>query len=98
VVVDCRSGDILCLASMPAYDPNSFTDGISSLEWSFLAEDERRPLLNKALNGLYPPAHLQAAVAMALLKAGVDPTTASRAAAATRWATASSAASGGTGR
>jgi penicillin-binding protein 2 len=52
VVIDCRSGDILCLASMPAYDPNSFTDGISSLEWSFLAEDERRPLLNKALNGL----------------------------------------------
>jgi penicillin-binding protein 2 len=74
VVVDCRSGDILCLASMPAYDPNSFTDGISSLEWSFLAEDERRPLLNKALNGLYPPGStFKPAVAMALLRAGVDP-------------------------
>ncbi|HZG46020.1 MAG TPA: penicillin-binding protein 2 [Allosphingosinicella sp.] len=74
VVVDCRSGDILCLASMPAYDPNSFTDGISSLEWSFLAEDERRPLLNKALNGLYPPGStFKPSIAMALLKAGVDP-------------------------
>jgi penicillin-binding protein 2 len=59
---------------MPAYDPNSFTDGISSLEWSFLAEDERRPLLNKALNGLYPPGSTyKPAVAMALLKAGIDP-------------------------
>jgi penicillin-binding protein 2 len=74
VVIDCRSGDILCLASMPSYDPNSFTDGISSLEWSFLAEDERRPLLNKALNGLYPPGSTyKPAVAMALLKAGIDP-------------------------
>jgi penicillin-binding protein 2 len=74
VVIDCRSGDILCLASMPAYDPNSFTDGISSLEWSFLAEDERRPLLNKALNGLYPPGStFKPSVAMALLKAGIDP-------------------------
>jgi len=74
VVIDCRSGDILCLASMPAYDPNSFADGISSLEWSFLAEDERRPLLNKALNGLYPPGStFKPSVAMALLKAGVDP-------------------------
>jgi penicillin-binding protein 2 len=74
VVIDCRSGDILCLASMPAYDPNSFADGISSLEWGFLADDERRPLLNKALNGLYPPGStFKPSVAMALLKAGVDP-------------------------
>jgi len=74
VVIDCRSGDILCMASMPAYDPNVFTDGISQTEWSFLSEDERRPLLNKALNGLYPPGStFKPSVAMALLKAGVDP-------------------------
>lgn len=74
IVMDCRSGDILCMASMPAYDPNSFTDGISQIEWGFLAEDERRPLLNKALNGLYPPGStFKPTIAMALLKAGVDP-------------------------
>jgi penicillin-binding protein 2 len=74
VVIDCRSGDILCLASMPAYDPNTFTDGISNAEWGFLREDERRPLLNKALNGLYPPGStFKPTVAMALLRAGVDP-------------------------
>lgn len=74
VVIDCRSGDILCLASMPAYDPNAFTDGIGQSEWRFLAEDERKPLLNKALNGLYPPGStFKPSVAMALIKAGVDP-------------------------
>jgi penicillin-binding protein 2 len=74
VVIDVRNGNILCLASMPAYDPNVFTDGISHLEWGFLAEDERRPLLNKALNGLYPPGStFKPSVAMALLNAGVNP-------------------------
>jgi penicillin-binding protein 2 len=75
VVLDCLTGDILALASMPAYDPNSFTDGISRNEWKMLSQDERKPLLNKALNGLYPPGStFKPMVAMALLQAGIDPT------------------------
>ncbi|HYE27437.1 MAG TPA: penicillin-binding protein 2 [Allosphingosinicella sp.] len=75
VVLDCLTGDILALASMPAYDPNSFTDGISRNEWKMLSEDERKPLLNKALNALYPPGStFKPMVAMALLQAGIDPT------------------------
>jgi penicillin-binding protein 2 len=74
VVLDCRTGDILALASMPAYDPNNFTDGISQNEWRMLSEDERHPLINKALNGLYPPGStFKPMVAMALLQAGIDP-------------------------
>ncbi|HEY0113828.1 MAG TPA: penicillin-binding protein 2 [Allosphingosinicella sp.] len=74
VVLDCLTGDILALASMPAYDPNSFTDGISQNEWKMLSQDERKPLLNKALNGLYPPGStFKPMVAMALLQAGIDP-------------------------
>jgi penicillin-binding protein 2 len=74
IVMDCRNGNVLCMASMPAYDPNVFTDGISQLEWSFLAQDERRPLLNKALNGLYPPGStFKPSIAMALLQAGIHP-------------------------
>jgi penicillin-binding protein 2 len=74
VVLDCLTGDILALASMPAYDPNSFTDGISQNEWKMLAQDERHPLINKALNGLYPPGStFKPMVAMALLQAGIDP-------------------------
>ncbi|HEY7810982.1 MAG TPA: penicillin-binding protein 2 [Allosphingosinicella sp.] len=74
VVLDCLTGDILALASMPAYDPNNFTDGISQNEWKMLSQDERKPLLNKALNGLYPPGStFKPMVAMALLQAGIDP-------------------------
>jgi penicillin-binding protein 2 len=74
VVLDCLSGDVLALASMPAYDPNSFSDGISQNEWKMLAEDERHPLINKTLNGLYPPGStIKPTVAMALLEGGVDP-------------------------
>ena len=37
VLLDCHSGDILCMASMPAYDPNTFSDGISRSEWEMMA-------------------------------------------------------------
>lgn len=74
VILDCHTGEILCLASMPAYDPNAFSDGISHSEWDMMAQDERHPLINKALNALYPPGStFKPAVATALMEAGVDP-------------------------
>ncbi|MDP9412935.1 MAG: penicillin-binding protein 2 [Pseudomonadota bacterium] len=74
VVLDCLTGDILCMASMPAYDPNNFSDGIGRNEWKMLSDDERRPLVNKTLNALYPPGStFKPMVAMALLGAGVEP-------------------------
>ena len=74
VVMECSTGNLLCMASMPAYDPNSFSDGISHTEWEMFRADERKPLLNKALNALYPPGStMKPAVAMALLEAGIDP-------------------------
>ena len=74
IVLDCQSGDILCMASMPSFDPNSFSDGISHNEWNMLSQDERRPLVNKALSSLYPPGStVKPMAAMALLSAGIDP-------------------------
>ena len=74
VVLDCLTGDILALVSMPAYDPNSFSDGIGRTEWSMLSEDPRRPLLNKVLNALYPPGStIKPMGALALLQNGVEP-------------------------
>ncbi len=74
VVIDCMTGGILALASMPAFDPNSFTDGIGRLEWQMLNEDDHIPLLNKAMRGLYPPGStVKPMVATALQLAGVDP-------------------------
>jgi penicillin-binding protein 2 len=74
VVIDTLTGDILTMASMPSFDPNSFSDGIGALEWKMLREDDHIPLLNKALQGLYPPGStLKPMVALALQKHGVDP-------------------------
>lgn len=74
VVIDTQTGGILTLASMPAFDPNSFTDGIGRIEWQMLNQDERIPLLNKAQRGLYPPGStIKPMVAVALQHAGVDP-------------------------
>ncbi len=74
VVIDTVMGGILALSSMPAFDPNSFTDGIGRLEWRMLNDDEKIPLLNKAVRGLYPPGStLKPMVAVALQAAGIDP-------------------------
>jgi len=75
VVMDCLTGDLLCMASMPSFDPNSFSDGIGSVEYAMLREDRRVPLRNKVLKGLYPPGStVKPMHSMAFLKAGVKPT------------------------
>ena len=74
VVIDCLTGDLMCMASMPSFDPNSFSDGIGRVEYQMLREDERVPLRNKVLKGLYPPGStVKPMVAMSFLEAGLDP-------------------------
>jgi penicillin-binding protein 2 len=74
VVVDCMTGGIVALTSMPAFDPNSFVDGIGRVEWKMLNEDDHIPLLNKALRGLYPPGSTMKPMAtLALQMHGVSP-------------------------
>ncbi|MEC3911146.1 penicillin-binding protein 2 [Sphingobium sp. CR2-8] len=74
VVIDCQNGDVLALASMPSFDPNSFSDGISHLEYEMLSKDDHVPLRNKTLQGLYPPGStVKPMVALALLEAGIGP-------------------------
>ena len=73
-VFDITNGDILAMVSMPCYDPNAFSDGISRTEWKMLSEDDHLPLMNKTLQGLYPPGStFKPATALAILGAGVDP-------------------------
>jgi cell division protein FtsI/penicillin-binding protein 2 len=55
VVVDAQTGAILALASTPSYDANEFVGGISTSRWQELSSDERLPMFNRALQGLYPP-------------------------------------------
>jgi len=74
VVLDCLTGDLLCMASMPSFDPNSFSDGIGRVEYQMLSANERVPLRNKVLKGLYPPGStVKPMVAMSFLEAGLDP-------------------------
>ncbi|MBU6268995.1 MAG: penicillin-binding protein 2, partial [Sphingomonadales bacterium] len=74
VVIDCLTGGILALVSMPSFDPNSFADGVGRLEWKMLQEDDHVPLLNKAVRGLYPPGSTMKPMAtLALQQHGVDP-------------------------
>jgi len=74
VVIDCQTGDLLAMASMPSFDPNSFSDGISHLEWNMLSEDDHVPLRNKTLQGLYPPGStVKPMAALSFLEAGLDP-------------------------
>jgi penicillin-binding protein 2 len=74
VMMDCRTGDILCMASAPSFDANRFVRGLSGAEYRALASYERRPLLDKALSGLYPPGStFKTITALAALEAGVDP-------------------------
>ena len=74
VIFDCLTGDIITMASMPCYDPNSFSDGIGRVEWKMLNSDDHIPMLNKALQGLYPPGStLKPLAGLAMLRHGIDP-------------------------
>ena len=74
VVMDVRNGDILCMVSSPSFDPNLFVSGVPTRIYRALADYERKPLLDKALGGTFPPGStFKPTTALALLAAGVDP-------------------------
>ncbi len=54
-VMDIYNGDIITLVSSPIYNPNSFVHGIGKEYWKELLENQKKPLSNKAISGLYPP-------------------------------------------
>jgi penicillin-binding protein 2 len=74
VLMDIRNGDILCMTSSPSFDANKFVSGVPGAEYKLLAQYERRPLLDKAMSGLYPPGStFKMVTALAGLRNGVDP-------------------------
>ncbi|MBI5831027.1 MAG: penicillin-binding protein 2 [Armatimonadetes bacterium] len=73
VVLAPTTGEVLALASAPSFDPDSLTQA----SFRQLRDDARRPLLNRALAGLYPPGSTYKPVtAAALLAQGYGPGTA----------------------
>jgi penicillin-binding protein 2 len=55
VAIEPSTGGILALVSTPTFDPNLFIDGIRTDDWDLLNNSPDKPLLNRALNGAYPP-------------------------------------------
>ena len=54
-VMDIYNGDIVSMVSSPNFNPNSFVHGVDEKEWKELRNNIDKPMLNKAISGLYPP-------------------------------------------
>ena len=72
VVMDVRTGAVLALASSPTYDNNPLAWGVSGKEWRDMTRDPAKPMLDRTIAGVYPPAStFKALVALAALEEGV---------------------------
>lgn len=72
VALDPNTGGLLALLSKPGFDPNLFIDGIDQETWQSLNGSPARPLINRALRGVYPPGStLKPFMALAGLKLGL---------------------------
>ena len=56
VALDPRTGGVLSAVSSPRYDPNKFVNGISFSDYAKLRDSRDAPLLNRVIQGQYPPA------------------------------------------
>lgn len=72
LVLDAKNGDILCSASSPSFDPNIFSKKLDNKSWNKIINSMNAPLINRPINGLYPPGStFKPVVALAALKFGV---------------------------
>lgn len=55
IIMDALNGEILAAGSYPEYNLNHFIGGISHENWNALRNNPHKPLINKFINGLYPP-------------------------------------------
>jgi penicillin-binding protein 2 len=56
VAIEPKTGQVLAMVSEPSYEPNVFVGGISSDDFQKLQQSPDKPLYNRALRGIYPPA------------------------------------------
>lgn len=54
IAIDPQTGGILASVSLPSYDNNAFTHGMSAEDYNRLSEDPNKPLINRAVEGVYP--------------------------------------------
>lgn len=74
VAIEPKTGAVLAFASTPTYDPNPFVNGIDEESYSMLRDSAERPLLNRALTGLYAPGStIKVFLGLAALEYGRNP-------------------------
>jgi penicillin-binding protein 2 len=71
VVVDPKNGDILAMATVPSYDPNTFIPSVSKDDWKVLMDDETDPLTNRAIQSYAPGSTYKTMIGLAGLRAGI---------------------------
>jgi len=77
VALDPKTGEVLALASRPAFDPNVLSRELTPKQWEEVVQHEGRPLTNRATQGQYPPGSIFkiAMAAAALETKTVEPST-----------------------
>ncbi|MGB8670255.1 MAG: penicillin-binding transpeptidase domain-containing protein, partial [Pseudolabrys sp.] len=71
VVVDPNNGEILAMASVPSFDPNTFVPSIKAKDWTALQKDEANPLVNRAVSGFPPGSTFKLITSLAGLRRGL---------------------------
>jgi len=71
VVADPNNGNLLAMASVPSFDPNTFIPSIKAKDWQALRKDPADPLVNRAISGLPPGSTFKLITALAGLRKGI---------------------------
>ncbi len=77
IVMNYKNGEIVAAVSSPGYDPDMFTEGLTSTQWDSIVQDKRIPLFNRLIRGQYPPGSIykMVAAAAALEEQTITPST-----------------------
>jgi penicillin-binding protein 2 len=72
VALDPKTGGVLALVSLPSFDNNLFSKGMSEEEWDQINKDPLKPLFNQVISGGYPTGSaIKPLIASAALEEGI---------------------------
>jgi penicillin-binding protein 2 len=72
IIMNPQNGEVLAMVSLPSFDNNLFSKGISQQDYTALIENKDKPLLNRCIGGEYAPAStVKPMIASGLLQEGI---------------------------
>ncbi len=72
VVIDPNNGNILAMASVPSFDPNTFIPSIKAKDWDALRKNEANPLISRATSAFPPGSTFKLVTTLAGLRKGLS--------------------------